>query len=277
MLEVLVWMSKVESALARSLGHNSASSSSETARRLKKVSRRKRALARSMISAASRIRAGSIRAPLLAGLKSLRDDIDDSLSFLTAAIESGLDGAELGEALAVHECLKWNNVILTLGGPVRDSFPEGVPMLVAAQRHKRAVESFLELGGLPQGLFRLRAADPVWRERLLLIGEFGPALRQGFRGESLVEAASGKDAIERLRERYYGAVLADEDLPDFKASELCRKASRIFPGIEDRFLFLYGGLEKKGKSPGPGKGIRRLHKSASKEKILEEVGLILDR
>lgn len=244
---------------------------------LKKVLRGKHLFARLLLSAASRIRAGSRRAPLLPGLKSLREDVDHSLSFLSAAIEDGLNGPQLAESLAFHESLKWNNLALAIGVHVRDRFPEQVPLLVSAQRHKRAVESFLEFSGLPQSLFRLKAAEPVWRERLLLIGEFGPEVTQGLRGECLVEAASGKDAIERLRERYYGAVLADEDMADLKASELCRKASRIFPGIEERFLFLYNGLGEKGKRSGPGKGVRRLKKSASPERILEEVGLILDR
>lgn len=275
MLDVLVWIANNEATLARSLGQTSVGS--DEGKRLRKVSSRKRVFARSILSLASVMRACSRRAPLLPGLKSLREDMDDSLSFLITAIESGLNVADLADLLAYHECLKWNNLIVAIGGRVRESFPEGAAMLVSAQRQKRAVENFLEVAGSPQSLFRLRAAVPVWRERLLLVGDFGPALKQVFRGDCLVEEASGKDAIERLRERYYGAVLADEDHLDLKASELCRKAARIFPGIEDRLLFLYGGLEKEANRPGVGKGIRRLHKSATCEKILEEVDMILDR
>jgi hypothetical protein len=271
MLEVLVWLSRVEKALAASLSKRSALG--KTSRGLRKVTRRKRLFAGSLFSAASRIRAGSKRAPVLHGLKCSREDVDDSVSFLTAAIEAGLDGAELAELLAFHESLKWNNLVLAVGNQVKDRFPEAIPMLVAAQRNKRAVESYLEYSARPEALFNLRAAEPVWRERLLLIGEFGPDVKLGIRGGCLVEEASGKDAIERLRERYYGAVLADEDLAGIKVTELCRKASRMFPGIEERFLFLYGGLERKGK----GKGARRLHKSVSAGRVLEEIDVILDR
>lgn len=272
MLEVLVWLSRVEKTLAASLSKKSADGS-ESSRKLRKVSRGKRIFAGSLLSAASRIRAGSKRAPVLTGLKGLREDVDDSISFLTSAVEAGLDGAELAELLSFHESLKWNNLVLAIGNHVKDRFPEGVPMLIAAQRNKRTVESYLELSRRPQALFRLRSAEPVWRERLLLIGEFGTDVKRGIQGDCLVEEASGKDAIERLRERYYGAVLADEDLAGIKATELCRKASRMFPGIEDRFLFLYGGIEKKRK----GKGVRRLHKSVPADRVIEEIGLILDR
>jgi hypothetical protein len=272
MLEVLVWLSRVEKALAASLSKKSAACT-ESSRRLRKVTRGKRLFSGSLLSAASRIRAGSKRAPVLPGFKSLREDVDDSTSFLTAAIETGIDGAELDELLAFHESLKWNNLVLAIGSHVKDRFPEAVPMLVAAQRNKRAVECYLELSKQPQAFFRLRAAEPVWRERLLLIGEFGPDVKRGIKGDCLVEESAGYDAIERLRERYYGAVLADEDLAGIKATELCRKASRMFPGIEERFLFLYGGVDKKGK----GKGVKRLHKSAPAVKVLEEIGRILDR
>lgn len=272
MLEVLVWLSRVESSLAVSLSKKSAANI-ESSRRLRKVSKGKRLFAGSILSAASRIRAGSKRAPVLPGLKFLREDVDDSISFLMAALEAGLEGRELSDLLAFHESLKWNNLVLPIARHVKDSFPECVPMLVAAQRNKRAFESYLELSARQQTLFRLRAAEPVWRERLLLIGEFGPDVKRGIKGDCLLEEASGKDAIERLKERYYGAVLADEDLIGIKAAELCRKASRMFPGIEERFLFLYGGIEKKGK----GRGVRRLHKPVPADRVLEEIGMILDR
>ncbi|CAG1066538.1 hypothetical protein BAC1_02156 [uncultured bacterium] len=272
MLEVLVWLARVEKALAASLSKKSAGDI-ESTRRLRKVTRGKRLFAGSLLSSASRIRAGSNRAPVLPGLKGLREDVDDSISFLSAAVEAGIDGVELAELLAFHESLKWNNLVLAIGGHVKDRFPEAVPMLVAAQRNKRAIERYLEISSRPQGFFTLRAAEPVWRERLLLIGEFCPDVKRGINGDCLVEEASGKDAIERLRERYYGAVLADEDLAGIKAAELCRKATRMFPGIEERFLFLYGGIEKNEK----GKGVRRLHKSAPAGRVLEEISRILDR
>lgn len=277
MLELLICLSKYEYALAKALSERPQRWRREAQTGLRKVAAGKRRLSKSMLFAASQIRKGARRTPSIPGFGHLREDVCDSLSFLVEAMGAGASGSELAEALAHHEYLKWNGLFLAVAGMVREGFPEGTPLLVRAQRHKKTVEAFLELEGSSHGLFRLRASEPAWRERFLLIGSVCQDVEQGLRREGIVErSVRGKDAIERLRERYYGAVIADEDLPDLAGVELCKKASRMFPGIEERFLFLYGGLEKK-KRRLNGKMPRRLHKSAPRGVILEEVGLILDR
>lgn len=273
MLEVLVWLARVEASLAASLSKVKFSGSPDVLR-LRRLSRGKRLYAREALTAASKIRRSPRRPPKLSGLCGLMEDVDVSLTFLASAIASGLRGQELADSLAAHELLKWNNLVLAIGSQVKENFPESVRFLVSAQRHKRLLESFLGEYVSPGSLFALRVADPVWRERLLFIGEFAPELKSAVRRDCVVEEASGGDAIEMLRQRYYGAVVADGDLTGLKSSELLRKAAKSFPGIEERILFLYGH-ERKGKSAL--KTPRRLHKSAPPARILEEVGMILDR
>jgi len=274
MLDSLVWLARLETALASTLAGVVSSTPVEAARRLRSVAKGKRQLARETLSAASRIRGAARRPPRLSVLRGLMDDVEDSLCFLAAALGSDMRGQELADSLAAHELLKWNNLFLPLGSHVKEGFPEGVRFLVTAQKHKRALERFCAEEASPWGSFAMRAADPVWRERVLFIGEFGPPLKSALRADCVVEDASGADAIEVLRQRYYGAVIADEDLTGLKSSELLRKAARSFPGIEERFLFLYGH-EKKGATGG--KGARRIHRSEPPERISEEVGMILDR
>lgn len=274
MLDLLIWLSRLETALAASLSSASLASAGST-RHLKKVASGKRKLSRAIVSTASKVKASRRRPPLLHGLSHLREDAEASFHFLAEAIKSGMDGQELAEAIALHEYNKWNGLFLALAAILKEDFPEGVPVLARAQRQKKAVERFLEATGTRHGLFKLRASEPVWRERFLVIGGASPSIAEGLRQDGIVESAlDGKDAIERLRERYYGVLVADEDLPDLSGVELCRKAGRMFPGIEERFLFLYGALENRKRA---GKRGRSLHKSASRDKLLEEVGIILDR
>lgn len=276
MIELLAWLSKMEAALARALSRAGVDGRRARDPGLDKVAAGKRKLARQMLSAASAVRSHPSRTPVISGTGHLRDDIESSLSLLSEAISSGMDGAELAEALAVHEYLKWNGLVVAIANAARD-IPQAVPVLARAQRHKKAVEAFLAAQGSAGGLFRLRASDPVWKERFLVIGRLEPSVEEGLRKEGVVESARrGSEAIERLRERYYGALISEEALPDLAGMELCREAARIFPGIEERFLFLYSA--PRGKRAGKGRGgPRRLDKSAGREKILEEVGLILDR
>lgn len=274
MLEILVWLSRVESSLAASLAGQKAPWAPDANRCLRPLSKGKRLYAREALSAASKIRSSPKRPPKLSALKGLMEDVEDSLSFLDAAIGSGLRGQELADCLAAHELFKWNNLVLAICSHVKESFPEGVRFLVSAQKHKRSLERFLDSEASPVSLFALRAADPVWRERLLFIGEFGPELISAASRDCVVEAASGGDAIEMMRQRYYGAVVADEALTDLKSSELLRKAAKAFPGIEDRFLFLYDNAKM---GSAAAKATRRLHRSEAPERILQEVGRILDR
>lgn len=276
MIETIVRVARAESVLAASLGGASAAVAGNGARRIRKLVIAKRILARQMLSGAARIRAASRRTPLMNGLKGVKDDFEDSLMFLVAAIEAGIEEAMFAEVLAEHERLKWNNLVLSIASALKKGFPEGVPVLVAAERGKRAVEGFLELSGSRQGLFRLKASSPAWRERLLLVGDLPLEAQYALGQECIVEKANERDAIERLRERYYGAIIAVDGLSDIKATELCARAARVFPGIEERFLHLYGadgGKETRGK----GTKARRLPKSSDIADVLEEVGLIINR
>lgn len=272
MLDILVRLSRLESQLAAALSQVKARP--DSAGHLKKVAAGKKRLSRAILSAASRVKSSRKRPPSMPGLKSLCEDVDSSLQFLDEAISGGMDAVHLAETIALHEYLKWNGLVLPVAGPMMEDFPEGIAMLARAQRHKKIIERFLDLEGAREGLFRLRASQRVWRERFLLIGGLCTQLENRLRNDGIVEAAkNGRDAIDKLSERYYGAVITDEDLPDIAGIELCRKAERMFPGIEDRFLFLYDGIEKKrlrGKT-------RRLHNSTPEERLFEEVDRILDR
>lgn len=276
MIETIVRVAKAEAALAATISASSTGFAGKGTRRLKKLVIAKRRLAREMLSGASRIRAASRRPPLMPGLRGVKDDFDDSLLFLVAAIEAGIEEAGFAEVLAEHERLKWNNLVLSIASALRRGFPEGVPVLVAAQRGKRAVESFLELSGSRQGLLRLKPSSPAWRERLLLVGDLPLETEAALGEECMVEKASAKDAIERLRERYYKAVIAVDGLAaDINACELCARAARVFPGIEERFLHLYGADGDKGPKRMGAKA-RRLPKSSDIDEVLEEVGLIIN-
>lgn len=276
MLELLIWLSKAEDALASSLAPVSKKRRGPS--ELSKVVAGKRKLSRLMRATASGLKKSRTRTPAITGMRGAREDVDSSLSFLTEAVLSGMDGRELAETLAIHEYLKWNNLFLTLANAVKNDFPEAVLMLARAQRSKRAVEGFIETEGSSNGLFRLRASEPAWRERFLLIGQVCGFVEDGLKSDGIVETIpTGKEAIELLRHRYYGALVTDEELPDVHALELCRRAARLFPGIEERFLFLYGSVEKKAGKRHGAKGPRRIQKAASFERVLEEVGMILDR
>lgn len=279
MLELLTWLSKIEAALAATLSPALKKASCRGAPgHLRKVVAGKRKLSGTMRSTAAALKKERVRTPAISGIKGAKEDVDSSLSLLAEAVSSGMDGAELAEALALHEYLKWNNLFLALSGVVREGFPAAIPMLARAQRNKRAVERFLEHEGSTQGLFRLRSSDPAWRERFLLVGQVCPSVEAALISDGIVETIpDGSKAIERLKERYYGVLVADDELPDIRALELCRRAARLFPGIEDRFLFLYSGIEEKSRTRGKGKEPRRIQKSATRDRILEEVGLILDR
>jgi len=237
---------------------------------LKALSKSERELERASLKTAREIKKSPSRCPLRAELNGLREITEDSFSFLCASAAS--DTEAFLECLLQYEYHRWTGLIMPLAASLKP-LSGAAPLLIAAQRHKRRVERLLSSGPHPKDLlFRFSSSDPVWVERLLVVGS--PAKRVPQRNDvAMYLSPHASDAIERLRERYYAAVITDLDPDD--AVDLCKKASKAYPGIEERFLFLHGP-GKKGRD-AYFRGLRRVRPPSSADLLASEISRILDR
>lgn len=150
------------------------------------------------------------------------------------------------EYIVQIEFSEWNDIFLyvinTLKGYSR-TFQYGA---AAMQEHQRGIERFME--HLPANLNAtedVRKLPPIWKERILIV-EDDPPVRDvlaRFLGGNLgsVETASnGQEALEKIKNHFFNAVVSDIEMPVMGGLELYRAASQIAPEIATRFLFCTG-------------------------------------
>lgn len=244
---------------------------------LASLARSEKDLARALLLSVNGVRKSGGRSTASTELHQLKGLVEDSYSFLKAS--SGMSEDAFMEGLLQCEYLKWNSIIVPLAAMLGAEAPGPAPFLIAAQRHKRRIERYLQDNRSLKPLhFRFKASHPVWVERFLIVGDFAPEVESELGGEGFIEVAPhGKEAMERLRERYYAAVLTDTDAPLIDGIEVCKRASRLYPGIEERFLFMYGSLTRRHRDFIRRKGLRGLKKPSPPGSVISEVVRILDR
>ncbi|WKZ34051.1 MAG: response regulator [Thermodesulfobacteriota bacterium] len=282
MRETLCWMGSLAIITSKNYADASAKFGfrSETRSFLKSLANSEKRLARALLESAARIEKAKRRAIAPSALKDSRNSreiVEDSYSFLRSALFT--DEHAFLEGLLQCEYLKWNRLTAPISEGLRAG-PEGpAGVLAASQRHKRRIERFLEsIGHSSPAAFRLRASEPVWVERLLVVGDFDPEVLDLLRAEGRVDLArNGRDAVERLSDRYYALVMTETGLPLLDGIELCKRASRKYPGIEERFLFMYDSLTGQDRDFIVRKRIRRLKKRSRPEKVRSEAARILER
>ncbi|MBE7414990.1 MAG: response regulator [Deltaproteobacteria bacterium] len=279
MRETLCWMgslaaitSKTYVDASRKFGHPS-----EFKSFLNALAESEKRLARALLKSAARIEKAGGRAIAPPSLKGSRELVEDSYSFLRSTLFT--DEHAFLEGLLQCEYLKWNCLIAPISEGLRAGAEEPAAVLAASQSHKRRIERFLEsIGHSSPAAFRFRASEPVWVERLLVVGDFDPEVLSILRTEGRVDLArTGRDAVEMLSDRYYALVMSETGLPLLDGIELCKRASRKYPGIEERFLFMYGSLTGRDRDFIIRKRIRRLKKRSRPEKVRSEAARILDR
>lgn len=267
-----------------SLGSSASSMYSDVARGLgkggpadvlKALAKSERALHKAALISAKAIEKRRLRCRLMYGMRGLGEMAEDSFAFLRAS--SGLRPEDFLESILLYEYQRWTGLVMPLAASLRSALPEALPLLTAAQRHKRRAERLLSHEGRPKGLhFRFRSSDPVWVEKILVVGSFEHASIA--RNDVAIEVSQhGKDAVERLRERYYAAVLTDVDLDHIDGVEVCKQASKAYPGIEERFLFLHGPILRRHEEYLRRRRLRRLRRPASPEAVGREVARILEK
>ncbi|MBW7956524.1 MAG: hypothetical protein H3C68_01410 [Deltaproteobacteria bacterium] len=244
---------------------------------LNSLANSERRLARELLKSAARIEKAGRRAKSPSALEGSRELVEDSYSFLRSTLFTDEDA--FLEGLLQCEYLKWNCLIAPMAEGLRAGPEESVAVLSASQRHKRRIERFLEsIGHSSPAAFRLRASDPVWVERLLAVGDFDPEVLKFLRAEGRLDLAShGKDAVEMLSDRYYALVLSETGLPKLDGIDICKRASRKYPGIEERFMLMYDSLTARDRDFIVRKRIRRLKKQSRPEKVMSVAARILDR
>ncbi len=125
---------------------------------------------------------------------------------------------------------------------------EFIPGIINMQHHKRHVEQFLESqAGFSGKLQEMKKLPKVWEERLLVVDDepvIVDMLVAILEDDDIVDSASnGKDALKKLNDNHYSAIVSDVDMPVMNGIEFFKKAVEKYPDINKRFLFFTGSFD----------------------------------
>ena len=179
-----------------------------------------------------------------------------------------LDIEGLIDCITAIEFSEWNDVFLYIVNTLKAKKREFIESATTVQHHLRHLEHFLESTEYgKQQLEKLRSLPKVWEENILIV-EDEPAIA------SLVEAIvkseghidkvwNGKKALEKLSEKYYKIIISDIDMPVMNGITFYEEAAKIYPDINERFLFFSGMIFEDREKYFEEKGIKYMLKPSS--------------
>lgn len=186
--------------------------------------------------------------PSLSCFRSLDEDPMTKVHLGIAACRKELDRGcltreTLLDCVADIEFAEWNEVFQYVINSLKETSREFIPFVASIQHHKRYVERFIQSqSGSKRFIENIRRLPSLWRENLLVVDDSVPTaylLSEALSSEGAVECASnGKEALEKLAKRYFAVILADVDMPVMDGIELYTAASRRYPNMEQRFIFM---------------------------------------
>lgn len=211
----------------------------------------------------------------------VKSRIEDYLSSIERRLdENGLTEDDIIKFMIYTEYSEWNDLFLYVVNTFKRLYREFIPVAVMVQQHKRYIERFIESRGGGEDLEKIRSLTSVWQESILVVDDedvVADVVSALLNDEGIVDrAVNGEEALDRLRAKYYGAVITDLKMPVMDGIEFYRFAVAEFPNIKERFLFFTadegGHIEYFREN-----GIRWLGKPAQIREIKEAVIRILER
>ncbi|WP_163779926.1 hybrid sensor histidine kinase/response regulator [Myxococcus vastator] len=129
-------------------------------------------------------------------------------------------------------------IVTSLGGDLRVHSEPG---------KGTTVEVTLRRAARPEPKVASREAAPTHRARRILVVDDEPRvvdlLRRLMRGQELVSAANGREALERLRATPdFDVILCDLMMPELTGMDVYETVRATWPGLHERIVFMSGGV-----------------------------------
>ena len=115
------------------------------------------------------------------------------------------------------------------------------------QSHLKRIENYLDtVEDKSETLNKISTLPPVWVEKILIVDD-DPMIAQIIksllnREGDIDVATNGKEALEMIENKYYKLIISDINMPVMDGITFYQEASKIFPKINTRFLFISGNM-----------------------------------
>lgn len=184
------------------------------------------------------------------------------------------------ELIAALEFSEWNSLFLYVMDWAASKDREFQRMVAEIERHRRTIEEYLlQQPEHDEYLQIIRNLAPLWQKRILILEDDPDMTRlltilMAPYGK-LVVTHSGREALARLRQKHFDAIVSDVEMSEMNGIEFYRQAISIDPAIGRHFLFLTGTTQEKSLSFIKSIGASQLKKPAKLSRIREAVVSVL--
>jgi CheY-like chemotaxis protein len=202
-------------------------------------------------------------------------EINDSL------IENKLSKEQFLKAMALTEFSEWNDIFIYVVNNLKNNFREFSIVTPRIERHKRAIEVYLEkhsgvFGTIPD----LSSRPKLWEEKILIIedDEFvAELLKAILKKEGHIDiACNGRQGYEKMEKEYYKLIISDIDMPEMDGFQLYNTLKNLYPEINSRYIFITGYLSPEREAFFNQNNLAYLEKPISVSKIRQySLGILL--
>jgi CheY-like chemotaxis protein len=158
-----------------------------------------------------------------------------------------LSEIEITEKIIEAELSEWNDIFLYVVNSLKVKTREFNYPAAQFQAHLKRIENHLDsIDNHSQILEKISTLPPVWVEKLLVIDDdpmITHVIKSILNREGDIDiATNGKDALEMMEKKYYKLIISDIDMPIMDGITFYEEASKKFPKLHARFLFISGNM-----------------------------------
>ena len=151
------------------------------------------------------------------------------------------------EKIIEAELSEWNDIFLYVVNSLKEKTREFNYPAAQFQSHLKGIYLFLDtLKDKSQIFEKISTLPPVWVEQILIVDDdpmIAHIIKSLLNREGDIDiATNGKEAFEMIGKKYYKLIISDINMPIMDGIAFYEEASKIFPNIYNRFLFISGNM-----------------------------------
>ncbi len=187
------------------------------------------------------------------------------------------------EMIVNAEFSEWNDIFLYMVKLVKASpGKECTSSIIGMQRHKDRVKEFIaSRDGYEGFLETIKEIPDIWNESILIVDDeemILEVLENVLVEDRFIErAVNGEEALKKLGEKYYSAIISDVNMPVMDGIEFYKRAVEKFPNVKDRFIFFTASTGPELLSFIKENGLRLMEKPTPIGEIRKTVREVIDK
>jgi len=166
----------------------------------------------------------------------VNDDVKEKIENYLLLAEKKLEANSLTrediiDCIVSTEFSEWNDIFLYVTNSLKHNYREFTHAVTEIHQHKRYIERFLESHHeFKHYLEKIITLPKIWEEKILVVDDetvIADLLTAIFADEGVIDTAvNGKDALKKVDENYYAAIVTDVDMPVMTAWNFIKRLLR---------------------------------------------------